>query len=119
SKTSRLNLLYTVGPNPPEMTALPPIPWFSTAIWAVTSSACNRPARISGQRLSWLGIEPRPSVIESPSVTTAAAFGLLVQTSIPEIIYQRFVTAGAGIRTESTAELAEIYDVEREPGWPV
>ena len=51
------------------------MPWLSTARWRVAGSACSRAARISGQRWSLFGLMPKPSVIESPKATIAAARG--------------------------------------------
>ena len=59
---------------PRSVTALPPMPWFITATssrWARWPAAASR--RSSGQRSLPFVVEPRPSVIESPSTTTPFA----------------------------------------------
>jgi hypothetical protein len=71
-RTSRMKRAWAVGPRPPLSTALPPMPWFRTAtLPMVAAFACRRRDRSSGQRLFMSVVEPRPSVIESPSVTSA------------------------------------------------
>ena len=48
----------------------------STAGASGPSSAASRSARTSGQRRSVSAVDPKPSVIESPSVTTTRAAGV-------------------------------------------
>ena len=67
----RRSIESAVGPRPPETTLFPPTPWFSTATPAVGAFARRRRDRLSGQRSFPSVVEPRPSVIESPSATTA------------------------------------------------
>src|SRR5215510_9862905 len=62
-------------------TRLPAMPAFNTLKWRVAGFACSRRARTSGQRLLVPDVERVPSVIESPSVTMAAALaGAMVST---------------------------------------
>src|SRR6266849_4264935 len=72
AKTSRPNLASAFCPQQGELvsTRLPPIPAFSTAV--LVSPASRRRARTSVQRSFLSGREDAPSVIESPSATTAA-----------------------------------------------
>src|SRR5262245_27480679 len=94
------------------------MPWFNTATRAVSGFACRRRARLSGQRLFPSVVEPRPSVMESPSVTTAAV-EFSARTSTPDRIYQCCVAAAEDRFVAETALPVCRYDVAREPGCPV
>ena len=48
------------------------MPVFSTAVFTPPFAAARRRAKTSGHRLLVSAVDPAPSVIESPSVTTAA-----------------------------------------------
>ena len=63
------------GGLPSLRSRLPAIPALTTAIDAEEGFACRRVASASGHRASRSGVEPTPSVIESPSTTTVPASG--------------------------------------------
>ena len=58
------------APSLPRSTRFPEMATLSTAGASAPSSAVSRSARTSGQRRSASAVDPKPSVIESPSVTT-------------------------------------------------
>src|SRR6478735_11606687 len=101
--TSRLKRLDAVGPRPPLVMVLPPMPWFKIAT-LVLPAELRRLAKSSGQRLLPLVVEPRPSVIESPSATTALAS---VMVSRPERMYQWSVVSAEDMLAALTLLLAD------------
>src|SRR5436190_22650517 len=94
------------------------MPMFMTAMFDVAEFAARRAPRTSGQRLLPSVTEPRPSVMESPSVTTAL-LELSASTSTPVMIYQWAVAAAPDKLAAETTLLATINEVVREPGCPV
>src|ERR1035437_10921638 len=99
--TPRSNRAGPDGPRPPN-TPLPPIPMLITATPAVGALVLRRSAILSGQRVFPSVVEPRPSVIESPRVTTAL-LEASARTSTPEMIYQCAVFAAPGKLAAETA----------------
>ncbi len=67
--TSRSNRLGALCPAPSASSLLPLMPWLSTP--ATRPESMIREASRLGQRRLALKLEPTPSVIEAPSVTTA------------------------------------------------
>src|SRR5262249_11435476 len=63
-------------------------------------------------------VEPRPSVIESPSVTTPL-LEASARTSTPVMMYQWAVLAAPDMSRAVTALVARMNEVVREPGWPL
>src|SRR4029077_4143739 len=94
------------------------MPIFTTATPAGGGVAGRRRARLSGQRSLPSVVEPRPSVMESPSVTTPL-LRLSAKTSTPVMMYQWAVLAAPAMFAALTALVARRNDVVREPGWPL
>ena len=78
----------------------------------------SRFARLSGQRSLPSVVEPRPSVIESPSVTTVL-LDASAKTSTPVIMYQWAVVDAPDMFAAVTTLPDLINEVVREPGWPL
>src|SRR6266516_6358249 len=74
--------IYTPQQGALWRTRLPEMPSSRTETWWVAGAASRRRARKSGQRSLALTVEPTPSVIESPRVTTARS-GAGATTSTP------------------------------------
>src|SRR5258707_15831595 len=94
------------------------MPMLTTAPSAVGALVARRRARLSGQRLLPSVVEPRPSVMESPRVTTPL-LEVSARTSTPVMIYQWAVVAAPVMLAAETALLPRINEVVREPGWPL
>ena len=73
TSTSRSSLARALVPTKSCSTRLPLMPALSTATRDVPQWDCSRSARRFGQRWFMSGVEPKPSVTESPSVTIALA----------------------------------------------
>src|SRR6185436_8660300 len=118
ASTSRSKRASALGPRPSRSRRLPPRPWFSTATFAVAELPRNRWASRFGQRSFLFVVEPRPSVIESPSTTIADARAS-AHTSRPLSTYQWSTVTAPGRSAAPATFPAWRNDVVREPGWPV
>src|SRR5258708_21872146 len=94
------------------------MPMLTTATPAVGWFVARRLARLSGQRLLPSVVEPRPSVMESPRVTTPL-LELSASTSTPVMMYQWAVLAAPAMFAAFTALVARMNEVVREPGCPL
>src|SRR3989442_11540739 len=97
--------------------ALPPMLMLTPDVPAVNALVLRRRARLSGQRSLPSVVEPRPSVIESPSVTTAL-LALSASTSMPVMMYQCAIFDMDGELATETRLPEWMNDVVREPGCP-
>src|ERR1035437_10519437 len=94
------------------------MPMLTTDTPAVGAFVISRLARLSGQRSLPSVVEPRPSVIESPSVTTAL-LAASAKTSMPVMTYQCAVV-DAPVMFAADATLPDLMnEVVREPGCPL
>ena len=94
------------------------MPMLTTATPAVGALVMSRCASTSGQRLLPSVVEPRPSVMESPS-TTMDLLALSAITSTPVMTYQCCVVDAPVMLAAVTTLPDWMNEVVREPGWPL